>query len=320
MKPRAGRTLRIVFQAAAAVIVVALVTYFFRNQFARNWQELRSAHFSASYPLLALAAGCLVISYLVSTASWQLAANALARGRKFDFGASVGMVNTTQLTKYIPGKVWSYAMQMALVDRTSLPISAVLYVNVFLVLSSSFIALVIGGLYFCLSSHLVGGIVAVPATIAVLLAYLFFLLFNGRFSAILIRFSERILRRSIAWFELSLPDMVRVQGLTLLASVLMGLSALLGSRGIGFSVDPREAIAVSVGFIFADTVGFLAFFAPGGLGVREGVFYFLLAEFGAGSLALLLPIVMRLISMLVDAILGLAGLFTLRKYVRGKVQ
>jgi uncharacterized membrane protein YbhN (UPF0104 family) len=72
---------------------------------------------------------------------------------------------------------------------------------------------------------------------------------------------------------------------------------------------------VCAGFLFSDTVGFLAFFVPGGIGVREGLFYLVLSEYGAGALALILPIAMRLMSMLVDALLGLLGLVYLRKYM-----
>ena len=74
------------------------------------------------------------------------------------------------------------------------------------------------------------------------------------------------------------------------------------------------------GFLFSDTVGFLAFLVPGGVGVRESLFYLVLQERGGQSFALILPIVMRLMSMLVDALLGLLGLVYLRTYMKETAQ
>jgi uncharacterized membrane protein YbhN (UPF0104 family) len=95
---------------------------------------------------------------------------------------------------------------------------------------------------------------------------------------------------------------------------------VLCSRGIGFDTSLQVGWSVFAGFVLSDTVGFLAFIVPGGIGVREGLFYLTLREHGAGPIALILPIAMRLMSMLADALLGLLGLIFLRKYVKGGSQ
>ncbi|MGD0727021.1 MAG: lysylphosphatidylglycerol synthase domain-containing protein [Spirochaetia bacterium] len=320
MKIRISRNARNIAQSLAAILVVALVVYFFRNQFIKNWDQLRNAHFSINYLFLALSLICMLLSYIVVTAMWRRGVNLLATGRRFSFTESVGMVNTTQLTKYIPGKVWGYAMQMILVDRGSVPVSAVLYINLLLALTNSFIALIAGGLYFCLSSLLVPRSISITATAALLLVYVFFLLFNGRFFILLVRVSERILKRRIVSYEIGLPDMMRLQVLSLISSIAFGFSAVLCTQGIGFATSFQVGWSVFAGFLFSDTVGFLAFFVPGGIGVREGLFYLTLRERGAGPLALILPIALRLMSMLVDALLGLLGLIYLRKYMKKGAQ
>ncbi len=320
MKIRISRKARNIAQSLAAILVVALVVYFFRSQFIKNWDQLRNARFSINYLFLALSLICMLLSYMVVTAMWRRGVNLLATGRRFSFTESVGMVNTTQLTKYIPGKVWGYAMQMVLVDRGSVPVSAVLYINLLLALTNSFIALIAGGLYFCLSSLLVPRSISITATAALLLVYVFFLLFNGRFFILLVRVSERILKRRIISYEIGLPDMMRLQVLSLISSIAFGLSAVLCTQGIGFVTSFRVGWSVFAGFLFSDTVGFLAFFVPGGIGVREGLFYLTLREHGAGPLALILPIALRLMSMLVDALLGLLGLIYLRKYMKKGAQ
>jgi uncharacterized membrane protein YbhN (UPF0104 family) len=314
MKMQINRTVRNVVQTLFAVLAVALVAYFFSGQFSKNWDQLRNSRFSIDYPFLALSLVCLVLSYLIVTAMWRDGVNLLAAGRKFFFTESIGMVNTTQLTKYIPGKVWGYAMQIALVSRRSLPVSAVLYVNILIAVTNSFIALLAGGLYFCLSSFLVPKSVSIAAAATLLLVYVSFLLFNGRFFTLLIRVSERILKRKIVSYEIGLPEIMRIQLLSLISAIFSGISAVFCCRGIGFDVSLQTGWSMFAAF------GFLAFVVPGGIGIREGLFYLILREHGIEALALILPLAMRLMSMLVDAMLGLLGLVYLRKYVKEGAQ
>jgi len=311
-----SKTFRQVLQIGVAVLVVGLVAYFFRRQFAQNWSQFRHHEIRLAPGLLAASLGSLIFSYLVSTAMWRLAANRLATGRAFTFLESVGMVNTTQLTKYIPGKIWGYAMQMALVDRRSLSISSILYVNVLVTLTNSFLAVIAGGVYLTFSSRLIPLPLAVIATLGVLALYFFFLVLNGRFFAVLLKISSRVLRRRIEFFQLPPRCLAALQLLGLASAAAFGLSAVLGAEGTGFAMTASLAWPVAAGFLLADTIGFLAFFVPGGIGVREGLLYLLLSELGAGSIALVLPIVMRLVSMATDALLGLTGLVTLRSYVK----
>ena len=60
------------------------------------------------------------------------------------------------------------------------------------------------------------------------------------------------------------------------------------------------------------TVGFLALFAPAGLGVREAILLVVLSGVLSETDAALVTVAMRLLSILVEVGLGLAGLVSLR--------
>jgi glycosyltransferase 2 family protein len=296
--------------------VVALIVLFFRGEFSRNWERLKTVALDPDYPLLAVSFLLILASYLVNTQAWRFGVNLLATGRKFTFAEGIGMVNTTQLTKYIPGKVWGYAMQMVLVDKKSISPSVVLYVNLFLALSNVFVSLLVGGAYLATSSSLLPRQLSALASVALVLAYLFFLLFNQRFFALLLRAMEVLLKKRIASCEVAFPDIARLQAFTLANVALFGLSALACYLGLGFSEPSAPAFTMIAGLILADAVGFLMVFVPGGIGVREGLLYVILKERGAEALALILPIALRLVSMLVDAVLGLIGLVFLKNYMK----
>ena len=65
--------------------------------------------------------------------------------------------------------------------------------------------------------------------------------------------------------------------------------------------------------MLSDVIGFLTVIVPGGLGVREGVMYFILKGDTPKTLSLILPIASRIISMLVDVTLGTIGIVLLKK-------
>lgn len=314
-KDRRQAARRIVGAIAALAAVAACVLFFWR-EFDRNWSALKAVRLTLRYPWLAASFAAILASYLVATAAWRFGVNLFASGPRFSFAESVGMVNTTQLTKYVPGKVWGYAMQMALVDRNAFPVSAVLYMNLFLALTNVFIYLLIGGLYFVLASAIVVRGAAIGLEAALLAAYLFFLLFNGKFFALLMRLLRKVLGRSAVFREVPLPAIAKLQAVSAASAILFGAAAALCSLGLGYDLTPSTAYASFSGFLFSDAVGFLAFFVPGGIGVREGLLYLILKEPGAESIALILPIALRLVSMLVDAALGTIGLVYLKKYLR----
>lgn len=298
------------------VVIVSLVLVFFWRELDRNWGAIRDLKLEPRYPYLAAAFLSILASYLVSTQAWRYGVNLFARKERFSFKESVGMVNTTQLTKYLPGKVWGYAMQMALVDKNAFPRSIVLYVNLFIALTNVFIYLLVGGVYFVSSSALLPRGVLAGLTGALVIGYLFFLLFNGKFFKLLFGLIQRIFRRSVEFHEIDLPHILRLQAISAISAVLFGAAGALCCLGIGFETSPRLAYSAASGFLFSDAVGFIMVFVPGGIGVREGLLYLILKERGAETLALLLPIVLRLVSMLVDAVLGLIGLVFLKNYMK----
>jgi glycosyltransferase 2 family protein len=64
--------------------------------------------------------------------------------------------------------------------------------------------------------------------------------------------------------------------------------------------------------VLAGTLGFLAFFSPAGLGVREGVYLLALSSFIGSEMAALTAVCLRLLQTPVDVLMGIAGLGLLR--------
>lgn len=312
--------LREILEIALGVAVIALVAIFFAREFSKNWNTLASTSFELKFSLLLIAFLLIVLSYLVNTEAWRVCINLFAVDRKFSYAESVGMVNTTQLTKYIPGKVWGYAMQMLLVDKKSFSASVVLYVNVFLALTSLLISLIIGGAYIVAASLFIPRYLSIALMAVLLVVYFFFLLYNAKFFAIVVRVFEIVFKKSVKFCEIALRDIARLQLYSLTNLVLFGLAAIFCCMGLGLPVTPRLGIALAAAFVFADAIGFIMIFAPGGIGIRESILYLMLSAHGAEVVALVVPIALRITSMLVDVALGATGFAFLRKYVKREKQ
>ena len=83
---------------------------------------------------------------------------------------------------------------------------------------------------------------------------------------------------------------------------------------LGCIGQPPAALPLIIGAIcIANAIGFIAVFAPGGIGVREGILLLLLGPtLGAGPAALF-TVVLRLVQTAVDALAGGIGLWLLRR-------
>ncbi len=299
-----------IIKCVLSLIIIFSVSFFYYEAFQRNWESIQSHPLNLNLFFISLSFLSLVITCLCSTYGWHLALNTLSNTKKMTFAQSVAMVNTSSLTKYIPGKVWSYAIQMYWLVRAGFPKSLILYVN-FINLSISIITSLIVG--FCYLSFSFG---SVPYTIPCLLVLIgfdiCFIKFNSSIVNGMISLFNRVLDGDIEYFSISQRLLVCLHSIHFLAAFCFGLGAYVLCSGIGVEVGAGSTLVVMASLLLADVVGFLAVIVPGGLGVREGVMYLMLNNVSVGTIALLLPLASRIVSMVVDAALGIFAFILLR--------
>jgi glycosyltransferase 2 family protein len=294
-----------------AVVIVGCAGFFFFRTFQRNWATVKAHDFRLAPAFLVGATLSLALATLLATLSWYTAVNALSRG-KITFRQSVAAVNASGFTKYIPGKIWSYALQMYWLDRLGISKALVVYVNLVNLLISMGTT-VMFGLLCLLFSHSIFPVRVVLGSLLGLLAVdACSVLFNHAILNGLITLINRVLKRQFAFFQVEKALLVKLHVIQLAAAVASGLSAYLFCFGIGYRIDLDRTLVVVGSSALADVAGFLAIMVPGGLGVREALMYEMLGGAAKGSLALVLPVASRLMSMFVDVVLGLVALRLLK--------
>ncbi len=293
--------------------IIVSVAFFFYKSFQNNQAAFQSHALTLHYFFLILSFVFVLATYFLATYGWQIAINALSGVRPMSFAQSVAVVNTSSLVKYIPGKIWSYALQMYWLADTGIPKSVIVYVNLVNLFISIITTLIVGLCYALFSPSNVPVQVLFSLLLLVVLFDMVFIQFNAPVTHGMISLVNRVFKRDIACLSVSHRLVLQLHLIHFAAALSFGISSYLLCYGIGFEIGPGKAWLVMSSLLLSDVIGFLAVIVPGGLGVREGIMYLMLNGVSTVSLSLILPVASRLVGMLSDITIGLTA-FALLKY------
>jgi glycosyltransferase 2 family protein len=241
---------------------------------AANWETLRAQPIEWQLSPLWIALSVLVVfaAYAMLIEAWRRVV--LSMGERLGFGAAVRIWFLASLGKYVPGKVWAVAGAAVLAQRAGVDPSVA--VAGALVLQA--LAIASGAVAVALTAR--DAFQAAGPGMAPLAAVVLVLSVAGiaaLASQPLLDRVNRLLPSSIPPLRAVPPTRLVVAfAANLLAWCAYGLSLLCLARGLlpGVTLSLPQAIGV---FTCSYLVGFLALFAPGGLGPRESVFLLMLA-------------------------------------------
>lgn len=307
-KPAPPRRL---WQAALALAVklalLTIVLFFVARALIRRfaavpWAEI---HFAPCFVALALAS--MVAGYLLTAAVYRMLLASFCPPP--DWPRMLAVAWISPMGKYVPGKVASVAGEIWILRRYGVP--GPVAAGVILMLQGLAVTL--------------GLTVSVPLTLwqpvsralpmawlwcAMLVAAGLICLHPKIFGAVGNFFARRLTRRPLE----KLPRLRHYPKLFVLQLVVLGfwgLALWLMARSIADVPIHRIPLLVS-GAALAATIGFLAFFAPAGIGVREGILLVILTPVTGPENAAILTVAMRLMQTLVEVLLALAALILLR--------
>lgn len=305
-----------IIRCALSLLVLFSVSFYFIREFQKNWMNVQTFALNLDWRFVMLSFAAIVVTYLLATYGWFLTLNALS-DRKITFSESVATVNTSNLTKYIPGKVWSYAFQLYWLADAGFSKSLILYVNLVNLYVALITSTILGLSCLIFSSEKFGALP--PYLLAALVLFdLWFVKFHAIFIKRFVSAFNRICKREIGYYETPTGLLLRLHLINFTAAFFFGLGAYLLCFGIGFIVDRGNMLLIMSSMVIADVIGFVAFIVPGGLGVRESAMYLLLNGVSSAALAFVLPIATRIVSMFVDIFLGATGILLLRHYSAAK--
>jgi glycosyltransferase 2 family protein len=239
-----------------------------------NWQSLRTQPIEWRVSTGWIAASVLVVlaAYAVLIEAWRRVV--LSMGQALPFLPAARIWFLASLGKYVPGKVWAIAGAAVLAQRAGVDPSVA--VAAALVLQA--LALASGATAVALTARqafqaLGPGLVPLAVVIVAISIAGIFMLGSQR---LLDRIS-RILPASFPRLRATSPAILAAAfGANLFAWFAYGLALIFLAKGLLPDVALSWPQAVGV-FTCSYLVGFIALFAPGGLGPRESVFLLMLS-------------------------------------------
>lgn len=252
-------TLRRVIRVALQLALLGFVAWYVRAHWSEYEHLFQQAH--PAWPMLA-ASGLLVgVAYLVLIQTWRQVVEAW--GERLSFAAATRIWFVSNLGKYVPGKVWAIAAMGTLAQEQGVsPVAAVgssLVVQLVNLVTGFAIFFIAGAQAVDVPGAALGGVVLLAVALAVAPALLpptvqFVNRISGREFAV-----PHLPRRAIWWAGAG----------TALAWVLYGVAFQLFASGMMRGPAPGTLGDWTAIFIGPYLLGFIAVFAPGGIGVRE---------------------------------------------------
>jgi len=282
-----------IFKWLWLVLVLAAAGYYFY----RNQDQVINLINQISAWRIILSLVLLIIGKMFLVLLVQFSVN--SEGWHPKYIETLGIYGLSSLGKYIPGGVWHFVGRFGIYKVNGLSgkasTRAMILENIWL-LGSAVATGVIG--VFLNRFDLIAGFLNLPNQHG--LAILFTVLALGLWIIILI-IVHKTMRRHTAG---NIPSVFVVAGLGLLLWIFIGSSFF-----VMFSeFQPSVAPLFIGGYAVSWAVGYIAVFAPGGLGVREAVLAFVFSNIASVEMIAVYAAMNRIIWVIAEVLFGLVGM------------
>ena len=217
---------------------------------------------------------------------------------------TLGIYGLSSLGKYIPGGIWHFVGRFGVYKINGLSSKAstraMILENIWL-LGSAFATGIIG--VFLTRFDLIAGLLHLPNQQG--LAILFTALALGLWVVILM-IVHKTMRRHTAE---NIPNVFAIAGLGLLLWTFIGSSFFVMFNELHLSAAPLFIGGYAVSW----AVGYIAVFAPGGLGVREAVLAFVFSNIASVEMIAVYAAMNRIIWVIAEVLFGVVGMVQKQK-------
>ncbi|KQC10671.1 MAG: hypothetical protein APR62_11710 [Smithella sp. SDB] len=298
-----------------SIVVVTLFGVFFYKEFKENWESVRTFHLQVNWGYILVGILMIIANYLCTTLGWHMGISCLDKNAKIKYSQSIALVNISQLGKYIPGKLWSYVVQIYWLASKGVPKTTALYLNAMTAVLPVLVSLLMGSFLLMMCSdwhHLKTGL----TILICLLIIVNLLIFNRNIMKLFVDMVSRISGRKFVFRQLSTSRILSMELFYIIGAFFWGLAGCFIAMGMGINLNISKIISISSAMLLGDVIGFLILIVPGGLGVREGTMYLILRNADGIQFALIFPMIIRLITLIADLIMGVVSVLIIgrKKY------
>jgi len=280
-------------------LLLVLVLFFIVKKITSSYQEIKEFDFGhLNYYYLTLATICLIYANIFPVFAWKYLLGCLGgeisakRAMRTWFVANAG--------RYLPGKVWQIAGIVYLCEQEGISRKISLQSMIYSQFTASYLGLLfLFVLFRDMLATKIGGIYPDLIFYAVLAASLVIFIpgiLKGGLNYLL-----TLLRKSPLEHDLSFRQILSYVFLQLVNWLNIGLTFylfVLAFKSLSLQQHPQIVFILPAAW----TVGLLAVFVPGGIGVREGVLTMFLGGVTGPALAVVIPWIHRIWATVIEAV------------------
>lgn len=282
-------------------LVVGLILFFLLRFLYRNWLQVSTYDFRFNYHYLFVSVMLLFGFFFLRVYCWQLILKKM--GISLSLRKSVKVSFVSMIGKYLPGKVWLLLGKVYLSGKEGLPRMEV-FASVVIEIVLEIVASIFFFFFFLLS------VVQQPLLSMNVIISLGLIMVAG-LVFLHPRVFYRLINMLLYWWKGETIKKVMGYGDTI--QLLMFYNVIILFQGVAFYffvnalcyVPVDSMLGLTGSLAIAGAVGTLSFFAPSGLGVREGVLALLLTSYVTSPIAVLISLLARLWVTLGEAICAL---------------
>lgn len=288
-----------IFYRIVQIIILLVIFYFLSKSLFTNWVKVRTYHWQLNYPLLVISFLLFVSVYLVLIKIWLSLLKKVGSGLIFWKMFKIWFISN--IGKYLPGKIWTVVGMIYLLEKEGVPkrkgLTTSIIGQALSVLSAFILSFILLGysLYEKIfSRNPVIFSLAILFSIAVLIIVAY-----PKLLEISINLGLSLVKKERINLELRSRDLLLYLVYYIFSWFLFGLAFMVFIQSIT-QVNWNLYFSLTGAFAFSLTIGFLAVFVPGGLGVREGILVLLLSLYFPLPVATLISIFSRLFISIVE--------------------
>jgi len=283
------------------ILLLVAVLYFVARAIKTNWVQVRQRAFLLNWGWIMLSvmfySGFLFCNSLV----WRFVMGRL--GDRASIAAFFRAYISALFGRYVPGKAWLLLIRLRYVEKMGLCrrncVISTLYETALMIASGLLLSLASFWVFYTAKGSV---LLATGAMVIGILILFHPRVFYTFFNLVLKKFKKETVPEGA---RLKTPDLLRIILYFFISWAFGGISFYFLMKGIT-PVAWRFLPEVASVFIAANVIGFIAFFAPSGIGVREGMQIILLATIVPKDIAVLAAILARLLATTTEGILWLA--------------
>lgn len=301
------RTLFKTIKAILAVAVLAAVIYFISTSLKENISELQGIVFTPNYWYLAACVVLLLVFQGFIMVPWRRQVLSGSTST-LNYVEAYGIFYMPSVLKYLPGRVWSYAMQMYMLERRGFSIPKILFDNLLIILFTISTPALLGVVYVLTNIVALSIVLRVVLIVLCVVIYIAMLVLMPKLIPGVIGFINKRAKKKIDYRQITIRRVFTMQGWFILAYFAFIAAGATACAGVGFDGGVIQCMEMGVICTISMIVGFVVLIMPGGMGVQEFLMYIMTSSRHSVALAIVLPVVFRILQIIVSVISSLGGL------------